>query len=118
MEGLEDVMINQAHAAPRRRLRDRLVEREGTANPQLSDRHELSNQILLIDDDLRETALALGGIERFLTDALGLLESEEVSARQLASLATDGDILDRLDTLSETLQSLRRSLAAVAVAMK
>ncbi|HZS40047.1 MAG TPA: hypothetical protein VFF06_24610 [Polyangia bacterium] len=99
-------------------MRDRLVERDGTANPQLAERHELSNQILLIDDDLRETALALGGIEHFLADALALLESEEVSARKLATLATDGDILDRLDTLSETLQSLRRSLAAVAVAMK
>jgi hypothetical protein len=117
MEGLEDVMIN-AQAAPRRRLRDRLVEREGTANPQLADRYDLTNQILLIDDDLRETALALGGIERFLADALGLLESDQVSARALARLATSGDILDRLDTLSETLQSLRRSLATVAAAMK
>jgi len=111
-------MINSAHAAPRRRLRDRLVEREGTANPQLAEHHALENQILLIDDDLRETALALGGIEHFLADALALLESEQVSARALARLAGDGDILDRLDTLSETLQSLRLRLAAVATAMK
>jgi hypothetical protein len=41
-----------------------------------------------------------------------------VSARKLARLAADGDILERLDTLSETLQSLRLRLAAVAVAMK
>jgi len=111
-------MLTQAQAAPRRRLRDRLVEREGTANPQLAERHELTNQLLLIDDDLRETALALGGIEGFLADALAILESEQVSARALARLAAGGDILDRLDTLSETLQSLRRGLATVAQSIK
>src|SRR6185295_7903508 len=42
-----------------RRLRDRLVDRSGTANPALSRRHELQNLLLFIDDDLRETALAL-----------------------------------------------------------
>lgn len=111
-------MMNPIPSAPqKRRLRDRLVERDGTANPQLRA-HELTNQILLIDDDLRETALALGGIEGFLAKALALLESEEVSARALARLAADGDILDRLDTLSETLQSLRRSLGTVAAGMK
>ncbi len=110
-------MLNPHPEAPRRRLRDRLVEREGTANRTLSERYELQNQLLLIDDDLRETALALGGIERFLAEALRLLDGEDVTARQLAELADD-DVLDRMDTLSETLVSLRRRLGTVASTLK
>lgn len=103
---------------PRRRLRDRLVEREGTANPTLSERYALQNQLLLIDDDLRETALALGAVEKFLGDALGLLEDEQVTAADLARLAAGGDALDQLDTLAETLTTLRRRLLAIASNIK
>ena len=109
---------NAPSAAPRRRLRDRLVERDGTSNPLFAERHELANLMLLIDDDLRETALALGGIDRFLADALALLESEQVSARALAELASRGDILDKIDTLTETLSDLRRRLGTVAQSIR
>jgi hypothetical protein len=97
-----------------RRFRDRLLERTGTDNPALAERHLLANQLLLIDDDLRQTALALGAVEQFLGAALELLESPEVSAGDLATLASDGDALDKLDELSETVESLRRRLLAVA----
>src|SRR5256885_16553094 len=93
---------------PRRRLRDRLVEREGTANPALAERHDLQNQLLFIDDDLRESALAIGSIERFLADALKLLDGDHVNPRELLRLAEGGDVIDRLDTPSETFQTLRR----------
>jgi len=109
------LMPNQV---PRRRLRDRLVEREGTANPQLAERRELQNELLFIDDDLRESALALGSIERFLADALQLLDGEDVNPRELLRLAEGGDVLDRLDTLSETFQSLRRRLATIAATLR
>jgi hypothetical protein len=98
----------------RRRLTDRLVEREGTQNPSLTEKYSLQNQLLLIDDDLRETALALGAVEKFLGDALRLLEDERVRASDLATLAAEGDTLDRLDTLTETLQQLRRRLLSIA----
>src|SRR5437016_4858701 len=103
--------------SPRRRLRDRLLEREGTDNPAL-DRHRLQNQLLLVDDDLRETALAIGAVEEFLRRALALLEDEGVTADDLARLAGEGETLDRLDGLAESVTRLRRGLIAIASQMK
>ncbi len=103
---------------PRRRLRDRLVEREGTGNPALKERYALTNQLLLVDDDLRECALALGSVEGFLAQALDRLEDERVTAADLARLASDGDALDELDRLAETLTSLRRRLLSIASNIK
>jgi hypothetical protein len=105
-------------AFPRRRLRDRLVERDGTANPALTERYALTNQLLLVDDDLRQCALALGSVEKFLAHALALIEDEEVSAADLARLASDGETLDQLDNLAETLTMLRRRLLAIASNIK
>jgi hypothetical protein len=95
-------------------LRDRLVEREGTANPALKERYALTNQLLLVDDDLRECALALGSVEKFLAVALERLEDERVTAADLAALASDGEALDQLDNLAETLTSLKRRLLSIA----
>lgn len=105
-------------AFPRRRLRDRLVERDGTANPALKERYALTNQLLLVDDDLRECALALSSVEKFLAQSLALLEDESVRAEDLARLAGDGEALDQLDNLSETLTTLRRRLLAIASNIK
>ena len=104
--------------APRRRLRDRLVERQGTGNPALKERYELTNQLLLVDDDLRECALALGSVEKFLAQSLALLDDEQVTATDLATLASDGEALDELDRLAETLTSLRRRLLSIASNIK
>ncbi len=101
----------------RRRLRDRLSERDGTSNPTLTERHELANLLLLVDDDLRQTARALGAVESFLTRAADLLEEPNVSAGALATLAAGGDVLDELDELGETVSSLRRKLLAIASAL-
>jgi len=103
---------------PRRRLRDRLLERDGTANPALTERYALTNQLLLVDDDLRECALALSSVEKFLAQALDLIEDEGVRAEDLARLASDGDSLDRLDDLAETLTQLRRRLLSIASNIK
>jgi hypothetical protein len=100
-----------------RRLRDRLVDREGTENPRLR-RYELSNLLLFLDDDLRETALAIGGIEGFLTAALALLEKEDLDAAELQALAGSQDVLDRLDYLGENLVSLRRRMGLIAETLK
>jgi hypothetical protein len=104
--------------APRRRLRDRLVERDGTASPALAERYELTNLVLLVDDDLRETARALAAVEGFLGAAADLLEREEVSAAALAELASGGEVLDGLDVLSDTVAGLRRKLLALASRLK
>jgi hypothetical protein len=100
-----------------RRLRDRLVDREGTHNPRLR-RYELSNLLLFVDDDLRETALAIGGIEGFLTAALNLLEKEDLESWELTALAGNDDVLDRLEYLGETLVSLRRRMGLIAQTLK
>ena len=98
-------------------MRDRLVDREGTQNPRLR-RYELANLMLFVDDDLRETALAIGGIEGFLTAALALLEKEDLDADELSSLAGDEEILERLDYLGETVASLRRRMGLIADSLK
>jgi hypothetical protein len=51
--------------SPGRRLRDRLVARE-TDQARLVGRADVANLMMLIDDDLRETADAMNGIEGFL----------------------------------------------------
>jgi hypothetical protein len=105
------------HLSPRRRLRDRLLERDGTENPAL-ERHQIENQLLLIDDELRESALAVGAVEEFLRRALELLDDEKVTADDLAQLAAEGETLDRLDGLAESVTRLRRGLIAIASQMK
>jgi hypothetical protein len=94
-----------------------LVEREGTDNPAL-DRHLIQNQLLLVDDDLRETALGIGAVEDFLRQALALLEDQGVTADDLARLAGEGETLDRLDGLADSVTRLRRGLIAIASQMK
>ena len=107
-------MDQLASFIPRRRLRDRLVERDGTRNPRLVERYELTNQLLLVDDDLRETALALVDCEKFLGDALALLDSDQVSAERLMQLAKRDDTLASLDHLADSLMQLRRRLGFIA----
>ena len=97
-----------------RRLRDRLANRDGIANPALQDRYELTNLLLLVDDDLRQTARGLGAVDAFLAQAADLLEREGVEAADLAELASDGDVLDSLDELQENVAGLRKKLLALA----
>lgn len=98
----------------RRRLRDRLVDREGTDNHRLTETHTLANHLLLFDDELRETALALGGIEGYLTRALRTLERRDLSSGHLEALAADLEVESRIAELDETLASLKRRLRVMA----
>ena len=52
-------MKPEASLPPKRRMRDRLVDRDGITNPGLAERYELQNLLLLVDDDLRQTARAV-----------------------------------------------------------
>jgi hypothetical protein len=67
-----------------------------------------------VDDDLRQTARALGSVDAFLAEAADLLERQGVTGDDLARLATDGDVLDCLDELQENVAGLRRKLLALA----
>lgn len=105
-------MPHRSH--PWRRIRDRIARRDRTDNRALNSKHELRNLLLFIDDDLRETATAIGGIEHFLVQAQELIEKENVTSIELRQLASDGGVEGQLDYLSETLASLRRRMGQVA----
>lgn len=110
-------MLPERRATPRRRLRDRLPDRE-TTNPALSNRFELRDLLLFLDDDVRESAKALGRVERYLGRTLALLDGDDVSADELDALAGEQAIFDDLHTLVDTLGSLRARMGKVASALR
>lgn len=106
----------------RNRARDRLLDRgvQPTAVPpgDLMRVRDIENTLLFIDDDLRETALAMTRIEDFLGRTLQTLESPQIRREHITALATDTRVLDHLDQLSETLESLRRRLGKLSSTMR
>ena len=105
-------MLPERRSTPRRRTRDRIPDRE-TTNPALSQRFELKNLLLFLDDDVRESAKALARVEGYLGRALALLDDGEVTAAQLDGLADEQAIFDDLHTLDDTLGSLRGRMGKV-----
>jgi hypothetical protein len=101
-----------------RRARDRILSGQTQPSPALRDRHELKNLILFLGDDLRESALAVGGIEAFLVRAQQLLENPDVDPRDLKSLVDDDEVIERFDLLWDALQSLRRSMGLIHDTLK
>ncbi|RMG97578.1 MAG: hypothetical protein D6705_08455 [Deltaproteobacteria bacterium] len=79
---------------------------------------DLETLMLFIDDDLRETGLALARVEQYLVRTLGVLERPDVRRRDVHALAADQEVLDHLDVLNETLESLRRRMARLAARLK
>ena len=75
---------------------------------------QVENLLLFIDDDLRETALAISNIEAYLISTLAMLEREQLTRAQVHQLANDSDILEHVDLLNETLESLRRRMSRLA----
>jgi Mg2+ and Co2+ transporter CorA len=49
---------------------------------------------------------------------LGLLESPKLSRDQVQTIASDTEVLDHVDQLVETLESLRRRLARLASSLR
>lgn len=101
----------------RARARDRLMDRASRPYQQtrtLSEVDHVENLLMFIDDDLRETALAISNIEAYLISTLAMLEREQLTRSQVHALASDTDILDHVDLLNETLESLRRRMARLA----
>ena len=96
-----------------RRARDRLLAGATTPSPSLRGRAELQNMILFLADDLRESALAMGGIEAFVMKAQKVLENPELSIDDVRGQVDDQDVLERLDLLWDALGSLRKSMALI-----
>ena len=105
----------------RARARDRLMDRATrpyTRSSALAKAENVENLVLFIDDDLRETALSIQRIERYLVDTLSLLERDELSKSDVSELVGDQRILDHVDQLNETLESLRRRMARLAANLR
>jgi hypothetical protein len=100
-----------------RRARDRLLE-GSTQSPALRERRELDNLVLFLGDDLRESALAMGGIESFMLRAQQALESPDLTPEELRRLLEEGDVAERMDLLWDALSSLRRSMAQIHDSLK
>jgi hypothetical protein len=97
----------------KRRLRDRLLDHD-TDNARLVDQHTLTNHLLLFDDDVRETAAALGDIEAYLARALNVLEQKDLTRSDLERLAADIEVEAKVAALDDTLASLRHRLHVIA----
>ena len=101
----------------RARARDRLMDRANTTyvpNPSLASLERVENLLLFIDDDLRESALSMERIERYLVATLDMLEGDRLDPTEVDALATNEDVLDQIDLLNESLESLRRRVARLA----
>jgi hypothetical protein len=96
-----------------RRLRDRLLDR-ATQNPALTERFELQNLVLLLDDDLRETALALVRVEAFLQRSLELIDQGDLSAESLRAVAEDDEVRAQLDALAEAVANVQKRMGVAA----
>ena len=110
-------MLPERRSTPRRRIRDRMPERE-TTNPSLSQRSELRNLLLFLDDDVRESAKALVRVEKYLGRTLALLDDGQVTADALDALSDEQQIFDDLHTLVDTLGSLRSRMGKVASTLR
>lgn len=101
----------------RARVRDRLMDRANqdyAPNPAFAHLRDVENLLLFIDDDLRETALAMERIEKYLVSTLNVLDGSTLDRDDVFSLATDPSVLDHVEVLTETLESLRRRMARLA----
>ena len=71
------------------------------------------NRMLLLADELRESALAAASIESYLVELHQLLDDEDASPEALIAFAEDDDIERRLCALDDSLSQLRRSLQMI-----
>jgi len=96
-----------------RRARDRILAGQTLPSPIIRSRRELENLILFLADDLRESALAVGGIESFLVRVTRALEKPDLSPEELHAIAVDGEVDERFELLADALGSLRRSMKQI-----
>lgn len=105
----------------RARARDRLLDRPTRTHAPtaaLLGVVDLDTMLLFVDDDLRETALALQQIESYLVRAHDVLTQGSLRRADVLAVAADGQVIEHVDQLGETLESLRRRLAKLAGRMK
>lgn len=112
---------NRRRSGRRARARDRLMDRASQPQPRnaaLLGVDNIENLLLFVDDDLRETALAMHHVEQYLLQVLGMLEADELRREDVKALTRNTEVLDHVDMLNETMESLRRRLARLGSRMK
>lgn len=105
----------------RARARDRLMDRATRPTPEsdaLSHVRGLQNLVLFIDDDLRETGMSLAKVEGYLVEILKLIERPRISREDVHALAADTQVLEHVDTLVESLETLRGRLGKLAASLR
>jgi hypothetical protein len=115
------ISAERRDSGKRARSRDKLMDRATRCyarSDALSGVDNIENLLLFIDDDMRETALSMERIEQYLVSTLGLLEKRELDRAEVQALATDTTVLDHVDMLNETLESLRRRMARLAANLR
>lgn len=121
LTAVPDSGLERRRSGRRARARDRLMDRATQPhahNAALSGVDNVENLLMFVDDDLRETALAIHHIEHFLLRTLGLLESDDLRREHVHAVASDTSVLEHVDMLNETLESLRRRLARLSARMR
>lgn len=116
-QSTEDTGIDRRVSGRRARARDRLMDRATqpyAPNPALARLEQVENLLLFIDDDLRESALSMERIERYLVATLDMLEADRLERDEVEALATNEEVLDQIDALNQSLESLRRRVARLA----
>jgi hypothetical protein len=101
-----------------RRARDRILAGSTAPSRALTARRELENLVLFLGDDLRESAMAVGGIEAFLLRAQQILEKPELTPEELRALVEDDAVVERMDLLWDALSSLRKSMGLIHDSLK
>jgi hypothetical protein len=120
-EGSDAGLGNRRESGNRARARDRLMDRATRPYPKnesLRRVENVENLLLFIDDDLRETALAMERVEGYLLRTLDLLERKDLSRRDVQAIANDTTVLEHVDMLNETLESMRRRMARLASTLR
>lgn len=108
----------------RARARDRLMDRAVRPSPEsdalshLGHVRGVQNMVLFIDDDLRETGMALGKVEGYLVEILKLIEKPRISREDVHALAASTQVLEDVDTLVESLETLRGRLARLSASLR
>ena len=118
-QGSEETVVGSERrvSGRRARARDRLMDRANQSyapNPALTQLEHVENLLLFIDDDLRESALSMERIERYLVATLDMLEADHLERAEVEALASNEEVLDQIDALNESLESLRRRVARLA----
>ena len=113
----EERRASRTRARSRDRVMDRAIQREPHTGA-VAASQDSKNLLLFIDDDLRESALALSRVEAYLVDTVALLENQDATRRQVAAMAEDMAVLEEVDQLTETLENMRRRMARLAATLR